>query len=195
MPSRRFRLCRSAVRIGKHAIDPHRVGDVLDTAIAEQLVSANQLVLYLFVDAAGDKDFAGLGDPFKPRGDIDAVAVNVVVFDDDIAKVDANSILDPMVLRQCRVASHQILLNHDAAADGFDGTVKNRNEPVAGGFNKPAVMFHDAGFDDFALDTLDTVVRALFVDLHQAAIAGDIACHDGRKAARHWFARWHAKSA
>ena len=84
--------------IGKHAIDPHRVGDVLDMAITEQLVSANQLVLYLFVDAAGDIDFAGLGYAFKPRGDIDAVAVNVVGFDDDIAKIDANSILDPMML-------------------------------------------------------------------------------------------------
>src|SRR5690242_20320381 len=99
-------------------------------AITERLVSANQLVLDLFVDAAGDIDFAGLRDAFKPRGDVDAVAVNVVGFDDDIAEIDANAILDPMVLRQGRVAPHQILLNHDAAADGFDGTVENRNEPV-----------------------------------------------------------------
>jgi hypothetical protein len=87
------------------------------------------------------------------------------------------------------------LLNHDAAADGFDRTIENRNEPVAGGFNKSAVMFYDAGFDEIALDTLDTVVRAFFVDLHQAAVAGDIACYDGRKAARCWFARWRANSA
>jgi hypothetical protein len=52
------------------------------------------------------------------------------------------------------------LLDHDAAADGFDGTVENRNEPVAGGLNQPAVMFDDAGFDELALDALDTVVRA-----------------------------------
>ena len=87
-------------RIGKHAIDPHRIGDILDTAITERFVSANQLMLYLFVDAAGDIDFAGLGDAFKPRGNIDAVAVNVVRFDDDIAEIDANSILDPVMLRQ-----------------------------------------------------------------------------------------------
>ena len=69
-------------------------------AIAERLVSANQLVLYLFVDAAGDIDCAGLGDAFKPCGDIDAVAVDVVGFDDDVAEIDANSILEPMMLRQ-----------------------------------------------------------------------------------------------
>ncbi|XSC48575.1 hypothetical protein ACF1BQ_024045 [Bradyrhizobium sp. RDT10] len=87
------------------------------------------------------------------------------------------------------------MLNHDAAADGLDGTIENRNEPVAGGFNKPAVMFYDAGFDEIALDALDTVVRAFFVDLHQAAVAGDIACHDGRKAARRRFAWRRANSA
>jgi hypothetical protein len=164
-------------------------------AITERFVSANQLVLYLFVNAAGDIDFAGLGYAFKPRGNVDAVAVNIVGFDDDVAEIDSNAILDPMMLRQCRIASHQILLNHDAAADGFDRTIENRNEPVAGGFNQPAVMFYDAGFDEIALDTLDTVVRAFFVDLHQAAVTGDIACHDGRKAARHWIARWRANSA
>jgi hypothetical protein len=100
-----------------------------------------------------------------------------------------------MMLRQCRVAAHQILLNHDATADGFDGTIENRNESIAGGFNQPAVMFHDAGFDEIALDALDTVVRALFIDLHQAAVTGDIACYDGRKAARHRFAWWRANSA
>jgi len=50
-------------RIGEHAIDPHRIGDVLDMAISERLVSANQLVLYLFVDAAGDVDVAGWAMP------------------------------------------------------------------------------------------------------------------------------------
>lgn len=190
-----FAVLQKRSRIGKHAIDPHRVGDVLDMAVTERFVSANQLMLYLLIDAAGDKDFAGMGYAFKPRGNIDAVAVNVVHFDDDIAEVDANSILDPMVLRQRSVASHQILLNHDAAADGLDGAVENRNEPIAGGFNKPAVMFCDAGLNEIALDALDTVVRAFFVDLHQTAVTGDIACHDGRKAARYWFAWWCANSA
>src|SRR5256885_4034796 len=118
-------------------------------AIAERLVSANQLVLYLFVDAAGDVDFAGMGDALKPRGNIDAVAVDVIGFDDDIAEIDAYAVLDPMMLRQCRVAPYEILLNHDAASDGFDRAIENRNEPFAGGFNKPGVVFHDAGFDFF----------------------------------------------
>ena len=108
-------------------------------------VSANQFMLYLFVDAAGDIDFAGTGNAFKPRGDIDAVAIDVVGFDDDVAKIDADPILDPMMLGQRCIAANQILLDHDAASDGFDGTVENRDEAVARGFDKPAVMFGDAG--------------------------------------------------
>ena len=57
-------------------------------------------MLYLFVDAAGDVDLARIGNAFKSRGDIDAVAINVVCFDDDVTKIDAYSILNPMVLGQ-----------------------------------------------------------------------------------------------
>ena len=89
-----------AAGIRKHAVNSHRIGDVLDLAIAERLVSANQFVLYLFVNAAGDVDLARIGDAFKARSNVDAIAVNVVCFDDDVAKIDANSILDPMMLRQ-----------------------------------------------------------------------------------------------
>ena len=152
-------------------------------------------MLYLFVDAAGDIDFAGTGYAFKPRGNIDAVAIDVVGFDDDVAKIDADPILDPMMLGQRCIAANHILLDHDAAADGFDGTIENRDKPVARGFNKLAVMFDDAGFDEVALDPLDARVRPFLVDLHQAAVAGDIACHDGRKAARRRLARWLAGSA
>ena len=127
--------------VGKHAIDAHRIGNVLDLAITERLVSANQFMLYLFVDAAGDIDFAGTGYAFKPRGNIDAVAIDVVGFDDDVAKIDADPILDPMMLGQRCIAANHILLDHDAAPDGLDGTIENRDEAVARGFNKLAVVF------------------------------------------------------
>jgi len=39
-------------RIRKHAVDPYRIGDVLNLAISERLISANQLVLDLLVNAA-----------------------------------------------------------------------------------------------------------------------------------------------
>jgi hypothetical protein len=38
--------------VGKHAVNSHRIGDVLDLAITERFVSANQFMLNLFVNAA-----------------------------------------------------------------------------------------------------------------------------------------------
>jgi len=182
-------------RVGKHAIHSHWIGDVLHLAIAERFVSAYQFVFYLFVDAAGDVDLAGIGDTFEPSGNVDAVAVDVVYLDDNVAKIDANSIFDPMMLRQRRVAADQILLDDDAASDGFDGTVENRDEAVACGFDELPVVLDDAGFDEITLDPLDARVRSLFIDLHQPAVAGDIACNDRSKTARHRLARRLANSA
>jgi hypothetical protein len=38
-------------RVGEHPVNSHRIGDVLDFAISERLVSANQLVLDLLANA------------------------------------------------------------------------------------------------------------------------------------------------
>jgi hypothetical protein len=81
------------------------------------------------------------------------------------------------------------LLDDDAAPDGFDGTVEDCDKTVTCGFNKLAVIFDDAGFDKVALDPFDAVVRPLLVDLHQAAVAGDIARDNRGKTARHRLAR------
>ena len=71
--------------IRKHPIDPHRIGDVLDLAIAKRLVTANKLVLDLLVNPTGDVDLAGLRKSFETRSNIDAITIDVVLFDDHVA--------------------------------------------------------------------------------------------------------------
>ena len=44
-----------------------------------------------FVDDRGDADAAGLGQRLQPRGDVDAVAVDVVALDDHVAEIDADA--------------------------------------------------------------------------------------------------------
>src|ERR1700737_1831484 len=182
-------------RVREHAVNSHRIGDVLDHAIAQRLVSANQFMFYLFVDAARDVNLAGIGNALKARSNVDPVAVNVVWFDDNVAKIDANSVLDPMMLRQRCVAANQILLDDDAAPDGFDGTVKDRDKTVAGGFDELSVVLCNAGLDEVALDPLDAIVCSFLIDLHQAAVAGDIARDDRSKTTRCRLARRLAASA
>src|SRR5229473_1677446 len=138
------------VWIRKHAVDPHRIGDVLDFAISERLISANKFVLYLLVNGARDVELARIGNALKTRGNIDSITVNIVCFDDEVAKVDANPILDPVMLGQRCVASKHLLLDDDAAPHGFDRAVENRDKTVAGGFDELSVVLCNAGLDKAA---------------------------------------------
>src|SRR5467141_3433252 len=171
-------------RIRKHAVDPDRIGDILDFAISEQLISANQLVLDLLVNGARDVNLAGLGNALETRSDIDAIAINVGCFDDDVAKIDTNPILDPMMPGQRCITPHHVLLDDDAAPHGFDRTVEDGNKTVAGGFDESSVVPCNAGLDQAALDPLDAAVRSFFIDFHKAAVAGDITRDDRGKTAR-----------
>jgi hypothetical protein len=52
-------------RVGEQPVNSHRIGDVLDFAISERVVSANQLVLDLLVNAARDINLARSCNAFK----------------------------------------------------------------------------------------------------------------------------------
>src|SRR6185312_15451814 len=94
-----------------------------------------------------------------------------------------------MILRERGIAPEHVLLNDDAAAYGFDGAVKDRNEPVAGRFDEPTLMLDNAGLDKVALDALHAHMRAFFIDFHQSAIADDITRDDRGETARQQRAR------
>ena len=84
---------------------------------------------------------AGISNALKARCNIDTIAVNIICFDDDIAKINANSILDPMMFWQRCVTTNQVLLYDDAATHGFDRAVENREKAVPSSFNEFPVVF------------------------------------------------------
>jgi len=81
------------------------------------------------------------------------------------------------------------LLDDDTASHSFDRTVENRNKSVTGGFDEPAVMSHDAGLYEVTLDPPDAKMRSFFIDLHEAAVARDVAGNNRRKTARRRLSR------
>jgi len=88
------------------------------------------------------------------------------------------------MLRHRCVASNHVLLDDDAAPHSFDRTVENRNKSVASGFDEPSVMPHNAGLYEVTLDPLYAKMRSFFIDLHEAAVARDIASDNRSKPAR-----------
>jgi hypothetical protein len=76
------------------------------------------------------------------------------------------------------------LLNDDSAPHSFDRAVENRNKSVTGGFDEPSVMPHNAGLYEVTLDPLHAKMRSFFIDLHEAAVARDIASDNRSKTTR-----------
>ena len=91
----------------REPIDAHRPRDVLELALAQILEAELELASHLVVDTRCDTQMPpGSASAFEPCRDVDAVAVDVVALDDDVADVDADAELDPLVLRyrRCRSA-------------------------------------------------------------------------------------------
>ena len=69
-----MRSGRKASRAGLDRIDPHRPGDVFEFLVAKINELFLQTITHLVVGVLGKTDTARLGNAFKPRRDIDAVA-------------------------------------------------------------------------------------------------------------------------
>src|SRR5581483_12404358 len=86
-------------------VDADGAGDVLHRLLAEIGKGQRELVPDLLVGGARDADAAGFAQRLQPRGDVDAVAENVVAVDDDVADIDPDAEHDLLVFGNGRVAA------------------------------------------------------------------------------------------
>src|SRR5215813_14731887 len=86
MPLRRLRE--------NSAISAHRPGDVLDLLLAHVLEGDGELVAHLISYHPADADAAWFRQAFKARCDVDPVAEDVVIVDDDVAEINADPEID-----------------------------------------------------------------------------------------------------
>ena len=132
----------------------------------------------------GDADAARLGQRLQPRGDIDAVAVDVVAIGDHVAEVDADAEGDALVLGDVGIAVGHRPLYLDRAAHRIHHAGKFHQHPVTGGLNDASVMFLDLGIDKLSTMRLETFERSFLVYSHQARVTRHISCEDRGKMAR-----------
>ena len=170
---------RRRLRLGGVAdlkrIDPDRLGDVLELGRAEIGDSQIEPPLDLPIGVLGQTDRAGLGDAFKPRGDIDAVAHQIAVgLLDDIAQMDADAELDAAILRHASVALDHGVLNFDGAADSVDHAAELDEPAVAGALDDAPVVHGDGGVDQVAAQRPQPRERAVFVSACEPAVADHV---------------------
>src|SRR4030095_4677783 len=98
--------------------------------------------------SAGDQDTTRLGDGFEPRGDIDAVAVEIAALDHHIAEIDADAKHEMTVLRLAAIGGGHAMLQIDRALHGVDGARDLHQPSVAGDLENAAVVLSDQGPED-----------------------------------------------
>src|SRR5271167_1319184 len=89
--------------------DPDWPVDVLDVYLAAVAEANVDPVADAFIDDRGDADPARFCQRLKASGDVDAVAVDIVAFDDDVAEIDSDPEDDFRLVqgfvRQCSVGA------------------------------------------------------------------------------------------
>jgi hypothetical protein len=92
-----------------------------------------ELVADLVAHHTADTDPTRLGHRFEPRGNVDAVAEDVVAVDDDVAEIDADAEVDTALRRLGMVGHRRLPLGR--TLDGVDDTGELDEQAVAGGLH------------------------------------------------------------
>jgi len=112
------------------AINSNWAVDVLDPPFSQALETKSRMPEQLLANGLGNIYPARFRQSLEPRRDVDAIAINVVFIDDDIARIDPDAQFELMVvIGGGRVG--QMALDLDGAAHRVDGTVELHEEPVA----------------------------------------------------------------
>ena len=138
------------------------------------------MFLNLVINGLRDADGTGLGQRFKPGGDVDPIAENVVAVDDHVAKVYADPQFETTLGRDRVVDGARRTLHLDGATQRVDDAREVRQQAVAGGADDPSAMRRDQRVDGGA-DLAERAMRAGLVLAHQPAEADHVHMQNGGK--------------
>src|ERR1700730_5251042 len=164
-----------------HIEYPHWPSYILDLLVAPVVEGKIELVAYLVSHHAADADPARRRQSFKPGGDIDAVAVDILPIIHDVAEIDADAELDPLIRRHLGVAQGHLALCVDRAAYRVDDTGEFDQEAIAGNSDNTTAVLLDHRIDNLAAQHPQPFERTLLIHTHQPRIAHDIGRQNRRQ--------------
>nr|WP_324403908.1 hypothetical protein [Bradyrhizobium sp.] len=138
------------------------------------------LVARVIEDRLRDAYASGLGNGLEARRDVDAVAKDVMGFDDDVADIEPHTEENAAAFG---VAAGQFIdtgLELHGSPDRFDRAGKLRQEAVAGVLDNAAAVLRNRGLDTSGEERGQFGVRSLFVIVHEPGIAGYVGGQDRR---------------
>jgi hypothetical protein len=96
----------------------------------------------------GDANASGFRDPFKSSRDVNAIAEDVVLVENDVADMNADAEFDPEVLSHIRAVHSDAALDFNRAARRIDRTGKLDQHSVARSLDNATTMRGDCGVNE-----------------------------------------------
>ena len=155
--------------------------NILDADVAAILEANVDPIADAFVDDRGDADSTGLGERLQSRGDVDAIAINVLAFDNDVAKIDADSQHDDPLRRAFIRRRGTAALHRKRAVYGIDHAAELDDGAIADQLHDAAVVGGDGWVEDGLSVPLQSSQSARLVGSHQSRIADHIGREDRRQ--------------
>ena len=188
-PGRGFRRRRQRpwgrLAVDGEGEDPDRLGDVLEGDGAEVLGGQVDPPFHLTPRVLGEANPAGRGDALETRGDIDAVAHEVVVgLLDHVAEMNADAELDAAIFRQAGVAFDHAFLHLDRASHRVDHAAELDQRAIAGALDDAPVMHGDGRVEEVAAQSPEPRERALLVGAGEPAVTDNVRDQDRRDLSR-----------
>ena len=165
------------------SIGADRPSDILEGLLAHICKDEVEPAGRVLLNPSGYANPARIGERFEPRGDIDSVAKNVAILEDDVALMDADAQLDAAVWRTVATPISYFALDPYRTAERIDDADELDEKPVAGGLDQPAAMRRNRRVDHLGPNEPEPMQRAFLVGTDQARIARDIGRQDRRQPA------------
>jgi|SRR6516162_1913879 hypothetical protein len=106
---------------------------------------------------------ARLGQRFEPGREVDAVAEDVAILDDDVTDIDAHAKFNAAPCRGCGVAGDHLPLHLDRTAHRVDDAGELGEEAVTGSLDDAAPMLGDFWIGEFPANRAQRRERAFLV--------------------------------
>src|SRR4029077_1625032 len=178
---RLYRRCRRTARIHPQPPRSHRFNNILQVLRTHILKGEIDLPADLTLCVVGDANATRLRNPFKARGDVDAVAKDIVVIDDDVTDVDADAKFDPLDLRHRSILLSHTALDLDGAAHRIYDAAELSEHAIARVLDDLATMFADLGISEPTQTLPHPAVCPSLAKAGQATIPSHISRKDSCK--------------
>ena len=176
----RFRNACGRDAADRPAPDGNRPRDILERLRPAVRKDCRRLAIETVPRAVGNQQSPGLGQRFEPRGDIDAVAIDILLLENHLTDMDADPEAQEIMVREPFLHLHRAV-NRIGDAGEFD------QPAISHALDDLAAMVGDGGFEQVPAHCPERRKRAGLIRAHQAGIIHHIGGENGAQAALHGF--------